>query len=137
MSILHSIITPLLFAAAPKGDTPIELNGFCQYTEWVQQRADEATVLLDCSRFVLDQSGSSAGFEFGQRGWKSKTRFEGQLVGEQLDVTALVLSNGSRLEARGECEIFRTNGKVSVVSCLAEAKAVWYVANFKVSLISH
>lgn len=135
MSILHPLIAPILLAASPASEPPIELDGWCEYTEWVQERAGEATVLIECSRFVLDDSGAAAGFEFGQRGWKTNTRFEGLLSGERMEVTSLVLSNGSRLKARGECGIFRANGKVSVVSCLAEAKAVWYVANFKVMLI--
>lgn len=137
MPILQLMLAPLLLAASPASDTRPEYDGWCQYSEAVRERADAATVLIDCSSFALDQSGASAGFEFGQRGWEKHTRFEGQLLGERMQVTSVVLRNGSRLEARGDCEIFRANGNISVVSCMAEAKAVWYVANFKVSPVSN
>ncbi|MAC58201.1 MAG: hypothetical protein CMH85_07975 [Novosphingobium sp.] len=131
---------PLFLAlAAPAAEVVPEdrmrLEGRCTYNQEVLKHRDD-TVLAQCDAVALDdRENDTASIAFDLRSWDvTMLRFQGKMTGpDTMTVRQLTLRNGTRDEATGSCRIFRVEGRVSVVSCLATIRGRAYAANIDVS----
>jgi hypothetical protein len=57
-------------------------------------------------------------------------RFIGAMEGDRMTVRSVASVRVAERPARGSCKIFRKEGRVSAVSCVAQAGARSFVANF-------
>jgi hypothetical protein len=118
------------FALQPVAATDtVEMDGRCEYPESVRQYRHETTLAI-CSRLTISREGGDTAFTFGPRSLGPTMKFTGRMSGNRMEVLQLALRNGDTTPAEGTCEIFYTNGEVSVVSCLAKAGTGSYAANF-------
>lgn len=123
----------LLLAAGTAGVTGAEeqLQGRCRYSAAVQAHRED-TVLVTCDAVTIDKPAGTGGIVFSQDNWDVvMIRFQGEWTGDRMAVSHLVLRNGIDGPAKGTCEVFRREGRVSAVSCLATMAGSTYAANFE------
>lgn len=128
---LAATATPPAAAAPP---APTHLRGRCHYSPRVAQAAPE-TVLVLCDSLSIVDGGEETTFDFGERSWGSKLRVSGVMNGARMDVHRASLRDRDPVAASGTCEIYRTNGLISVVSCVVHVGSVFYATNFVTSRI--
>lgn len=129
------MIAALLMAAASPADAvPDRFTGRCTYNQEVLKHRDD-TVLAQCDAVAIDLEDDTASIAFDLRSWDvTMLRFQGKMTGPDLmTVRQLTLRNGTSDEATGSCRIFRVEGRVSAVSCLATMRGRAYAANIDVS----
>lgn len=112
--------------AVPGDDQPFKLRGECFYPPRIAEVAPDATQVT-CDAVAVD-AGS---VDFELREWNAHSRFFGTWEGDVFTVTAIQPRNGRRTEARGSCRIDRLDGRISMVSCTAVARARGWLANFR------
>ncbi|MCJ2185435.1 hypothetical protein [Novosphingobium beihaiensis] len=115
----------------------LHLQGRCAYNAVVRaQRGD--TVLVTCDTVDIDLSADAGSVVYSRRSWDvTMLRVEGEWEGDSMTVRHMVLRNGTSDDAKGMCRIFRREGRVSVVSCLAKMGTRSYAANFETSRINN
>lgn len=131
LSIASATAATILIFLVP---TPLSaqttvLNGQCRYSDRVIHHR-EGTDLIQCDTVSIDHESTAAILDFGQRNWGSTVRFAGGMTGETMAVTSIAFRAGGFMPATGKCEIFRRNGTLSEISCLARAGTRWIAANF-------
>ena len=126
-----ALVTP---AAEVDPEGRMRLEGRCTYNQEVLKHRDD-TVLAQCDAVAIDIEDDTASIAFDLRSWDvTMLRFRGKMTGPDLmTVRQLTLRNGTRDEATGSCRIFRVEGRVSAVSCLATMRGRAYAANIDVS----
>lgn len=68
---------------------------------------------------------------FAQRSWGVMAQFAGDIQGNKMTISQIVLRNRRPVAATGTCEIFyRDDGTLAVISCLATAGSRPIAANF-------
>ncbi len=124
----------LMAAASPAEAVSDRFTGRCAYNQEVLKHRDD-TVLAQCDAVAIDLEGDAASIAFDLRSWDvTMLRFQGKMTGpDVMTVSQLTLRNGTRDEATGSCRIFRVEGRVSAVSCLATMRGRAYAANIDVS----
>jgi hypothetical protein len=123
-----ALLAALALQPAAATDT-VELEGRCEYPESVRQYQHE-TVLAICSHLTISREGDDTVFTFGPRSLGPTMKFAGRMSGNRMEVRQVTLRDGETNAAEGTCEIFYTNGEVSVVACLAHSGARSWAANF-------
>tara|TARA_B100001057_G_scaffold396049_1_gene405761 strand:- start:346 stop:741 length:396 start_codon:yes stop_codon:yes gene_type:complete len=103
-------------------------SGTCLYPQAVEERAAPGE-LITCNEVRI----SDGQISFGQRGWQSRTQFNGIFEGSRMTVSSVTLPNGRTYEVRGVCEIYFANEEVSTVACTANSNRGSMAANFVVS----
>lgn len=124
--MLAALVLNPVADAVPDAIVP---RGRCRYSQTILSRA-EGTVLVTCDKLDIDRATAGATFDFSQKSWGSMLKFHGDMSGERMTVKRVTLRNGTSAKATGTCEIFRSGGRLSKISCLADAKGQTYVANF-------
>jgi hypothetical protein len=106
------------------------VSGRCAYPEKAARYAAETTLIL-CDTISIQRSAAQSTFDFRQRSWGSMARFSGPVSGERMTVSSLALRDGKVRAATGTCQVFyRSDGKLSAISCLARAGTRSIAANF-------
>ena len=106
------------------------LSGRCQYSDEIARRRDE-TILVLCDAATISRAAGSATFDFRQRSWGSMAQFAGDMAGDKMTVSRIILRNGRSFAATGTCEIFyRNEGGISAISCLGRTSSRSIAANF-------
>ncbi|MFB0612038.1 hypothetical protein [Aurantiacibacter poecillastricola] len=105
-------------------------SGVCLYPEAVQARAAPGELVL-CSEATIAGDHIS----FGQRGWRTRTRFNGIFEGSRMTVDSVTLPNGRTVAVRGVCEVYFADDALSTVACTATSTRGSMAANFVVSRI--
>ena len=103
-------------------------SGTCLYPEAVEERAAPGE-LITCNEVRISYGQVS----FGQRGWQTRTRFNGTFEGSRMTVSSVTLPNGRTYEVRGVCEVYFANEELSTVACTASSNRGSMAANFVVS----
>lgn len=129
----HLMLIPLLAASlmvqpAAASDTLV-LEGRCEYPEAVRQRQFE-TVLAICNQLTIAREDGEMVITFGPRGLGPTMIFSGKADGNRMEVQQVTLRRGDIESAEGTCEIFYTDGEISVVSCLASSLGRSWAGNF-------
>jgi hypothetical protein len=107
-----------------------ELSGRCEYSDRVARFRHE-TALIVCDTASIERNEASATFDFRQRSWGSMARFSGPMEGNTMAVARVTLRDGRSVAATGTCEIvYRDNGQILTISCLARAGSRSVAANF-------
>jgi hypothetical protein len=122
-----SFISPApLFAQTEQQTT---MSGHCQYSDEVARYHHETTLIL-CDTASINRAGGSVTLDFSQRSWGSMAQFTGDMAGDEMAVSRMILRDGKSVPAKGTCKIFYIDGKISVISCLAKAGSRSVTANF-------
>jgi hypothetical protein len=109
------------------------IEGRCQYSEQVARYRNETALIL-CDTVRISRSTTSATLDFSQRSWGSMAQFTGDMRGDKMTISHVILRDRRPVAATGTCEIFhRNDGKLSVISCLAKAGSKSIAANFEPS----
>lgn len=110
------------------------ISGRCEYLERVARHRRE-TVLALCDTVSISRRGEQATFNFSRRSWGSVIQFTGDMSDDRMTVRRVSFRDGGSIAATGTCEIFSTNGELSIVSCLARNGTRSWAANFTRSRI--
>lgn len=114
-----------------KQNTVIE--GRCHYSDRVARYRNETALIL-CDTVTVSRSTSTATLDFTQESWGSMAQFTGDMRGDKMTISQVILRDDRPVAATGTCEIFhRSDGKISVISCLAKAGSRSMAANFEPS----
>lgn len=106
------------------------IAGRCEYSDQVARYRDETTLVL-CDTLKIDRSTTLTTLDFSRRSWGSMARFTGDMSGDRMTVSRITLRNGRDIAATGTCQIYyRSDGSLSVISCLAKAGSRPIAANF-------
>ena len=104
----------------------LSLNGRCLYPVAL------GPPLPGEARAICDHVGiSDATIEFGHRSTAQWMRFSGAMEGDRVTVRSVASTHMAERPAHGTCKIFRKQARVSAVSCVAQAGARSFVANFQ------
>ena len=129
---MFAALLSLLFAQI--GAAPVvgeHFKGQCLYPDAVLERAQDTT-LVTCGE--VDVAPDS--LTFALRGWEPSIRFHGEWDGDRLTVTHIARRGRDEAEeARGLCQLYFANDKLSTIACTAVAGGRSYAANFVVSRI--
>jgi hypothetical protein len=118
----------LLMAAA------LSLDGRCNYSVALGPALVGETRAL-CNHVEVRDSGPDAVIEFTHQSTTARIRFMGTLDGHRMTVRSLATVALGERAAHGSCNIFYKEERVSAVSCVAQAGARSFVANFIVPQI--
>jgi hypothetical protein len=137
-SVLKSIAALAMLApvaAAAEADPgpdrwPIELHGRCEYAPRVAAYAGAGNGFALCDRLVLSGDGEQGAFDFRQENVGSIARYTGALTGETLTVRQIDLRGQPAKDARGSCTIYRFEGRITKVDCVATVRHLTYAASF-------
>ncbi len=119
----------LLLAAQFGADIPPPdtFDGRCTYPDAVRERAaDTGTVLAICNRALV----ANGGVAFVTRGTGQQMQFRGHWDGDRLTVNAIVLRGRGPEDARGLCQLYEADDRLSTIACTAVADNRSYAANF-------
>ena len=128
------MFTPLLaltlaqFFAEPSQTGTID--GQCLYPEAVLARAGNDMQVTCNQAEIADDS-----ITFSARGWGPRMTFAGTFENDRLTVSGVMLRDGRLRDARGVCQLYYANERLSTVACTAIANHQSYAANFVVSRI--
>jgi|KBSMisStaDraftv2_1062788.scaffolds.fasta_scaffold14650_5 hypothetical protein len=108
----------------------LSLNGRCNYV------AALGPALVGETRAICDHvevSGADDGtmIEFRHRSTTQWMRFTGVLDGNRMTVRSVASTRVEERPAHGFCQIFRKEERVRAVSCVVQAGARSFVANFE------
>jgi hypothetical protein len=108
----------------------ISLQGRCDYGDKVTPYADGSNGFTWCDSVVIAQDGEQTSFDFRRESWGSMVRYEGELSGDTMRITRVHVRDRPAEAARGQCIIYRANGRISTVTCVANARQLAWAANF-------
>jgi hypothetical protein len=119
-----------ILASQLAGDaSPLLLTGRCNYPPNLPA-LQLGEVRFLCDSVAVRREGAEDVIEFRRKSWGRWLRFSGEVAGSRMAIRQVHLSREDVVEARGTCEIFYNGGRVSAVSCVAQAGWRSYVANF-------
>lgn len=126
--LITLLAASLMIQPAAASDTLV-LEGRCEYPEAVRQRQLE-TVLAICNQLTIAREDGGMVITYGPRGLGPTMIFSGKADGNRMEVQEVTLRRGNVESAEGTCEIFYTDGEISVVSCLASSLGRSWAGNF-------
>lgn len=133
ITIAIAVVSMCSFAGpAPllaQGEQPTTMSGHCQYSDQVARYRHE-TVLILCDTASINRAGRSVTLDFSQRSWGSMAQFMGDMAGDEMAVSRMILRDGNSVPAKGTCKTFYIDGKISVISCLAKTGSRSIAVNF-------
>ncbi|HEY6817056.1 MAG TPA: hypothetical protein VI168_16080 [Croceibacterium sp.] len=115
--------------AQPTGST-IRLQGKCEYGERITPYADGSNGFAWCDSIVIVQDGQHATFDFLRESWGSMVRYEADPSSDPMVVMRVQVRNRPAEPAQGTCTIYRLEGRISTVTCIATARQLAWAANF-------
>lgn len=124
--LLASAPAQMQAAIAPSEDM---IQGQCTYSEALRKFRPRPALAI-CDSLSIERNAGSATFAFILSGSPQIMRFSGDMSGNRMTVKRLELTGEKPAAATGTCEIFRNNGKISTVSCLAHIGPDSYAASF-------
>lgn len=127
MIILAFILATQMFVQAPPAAT---FDGQCLYPDAVRERA-VGTVLAACNRAIVAEGGVA----FVIRGTSQQMQFRGTWEGDRLTVSSVVVRGREPAQARGLCQLYEADERLSTIACTAVARHQSYAANFLASRI--
>jgi hypothetical protein len=119
-------------ASAGHGDTgiqPSKLHGRCEYGNQVSKYISPAAGFARCDSLVIDTRDGGV-LDFRQQGFGSVVRYEGEFVGDKMKIRRVDLPEKPAKQAEGTCTIYRREGRISNVSCIAIAGRLSFAVNF-------
>ncbi|MCW1401646.1 hypothetical protein OKA06_04650 [Novosphingobium sp. MW5] len=112
---------------------PREAAGRCQYPDAAKDYAAETTFIA-CDGVAVEDKGQGVVLNFLRKGWGQSDRFYGQVHGGDIRISRVALRKAEARDAQGTCRLtYRTDGRLSVASCLVKSRARWIAANFVAS----
>ena len=121
------ILAAQMFSQALPAGT---FDGQCLYPDAVRERA-VGTVLAACNRAIVAQGGVA----FVIRDTSQQMQFRGTWEGDRLTVSSVILRGRAPAQARGLCQLYEADERLSTIACTAVARHQSYAANFVVSRI--
>ena len=114
----------LLLAAQFAADAPPSgtFDGRCSYPGAVRERAaDTGTVLAICNRVIVAEGGIA----FVTRGTGQQMQYRGHWNGDRLTVDAIVLRGREPEEARGLCQRYEADDRLSMIASRPSPAPPW------------
>jgi len=108
----------------------LTLKGHCVYAAALGQAlVGEARAI--CDQVEISDAGADMTIEFRHRGTTQWMRFSGAMNGDRVAVRSVASTRLEERPAHGSCKVFRKQERISAVSCVAQAGARSFVANFQ------
>ena len=108
----------------------LSLNGRCNYPVTLGPALVGETRAI-CDRVEIRGADADTTIEFRHRSTTQWMRFQGTMDGDRMTVRSVAATRIEERPARGACKIFREEERVTAVSCVVQAGARSFVANFR------
>jgi len=108
----------------------LSLNGRCNYVVALGPALVGETRAI-CDHVEVSSDGADTMIAFTHRSTTQWMRFTGAMEGDRMTVRSVASTRLDERPAHGSCKIFRKEERVRAVSCIVQAGARSFVANFQ------